>query len=762
MLAGALADAASGAAIFLLPGEVVLAAASVRGRPLEQLALCFAVSLALLTAAFACCLILGTSIAAGSASLAAVTALAAVVARRIAARGAAEEIHETPGRPASFAARILFSQLLIVLCAAAVLFAPVGSIDRWWYLAYVRSYASTAVLTLAEPFLGSGQVFARFAVHPWLFGLALCSHLSATDPVAVYERMAPVLVVPAAIGAAQSLAAALFGRGSRGRLCVLATVLLWSGGLVPVLARAGEDKILAASVLFPLCVSMFLRCIRTPTRSPIDLALLALVCVATAAVHALAFAFVLVALLPFALLVAAAAPDRRRILGACGAILVVVALAPAAEGLVVRSRLDDIGADLRSPDHPVVRVHEGRERLILLDSGGYVVTPRLLLHPVALLALAGIVIAARRRSLLTPSGNAGETLAHDAVTGAYLATTTLVPLALAFVPPLPALAGSIIPPWMVYRVLWILPLAPLAAIAADAFGSRIARGERAAALLLVCLGLPGAFVAAHDHFADVRARLSPPADPDFQGLVAAVAALPPDSIIVAAPELAERLPALTGHHVLAALDRSTIVFCGSRAVGEARLRARSALLDGDPDAGALERAAAVTATHAAFDPRSRLLPRCSSVLYSAGAYALCVVDASPDPRSRVVLQSKDDKGLQTVVEAACAPAMPMTGRNPWLAAPPARACHLDLTRLHGRDDLVLRVDGATARAVDELRVAVHSTDGNAPTMLGSSRISGKGSVVVELPRLDTDSIDIEVSSSFLPVVNVRRVTVEAP
>ena len=143
---------------------------------------------------------------------------------------------------------------------------------------------------------------AGAGVHPWLFGLALWSRMTGVDPVAVYERGAPVLVVLASISSARALAVELFGDGRRARLCVVAAVLLWSGSSIPLLARAGEDKVLAASALLPLCVAAFLRITRRGDRAA--WLLLVLAALATAAVHALAYAFVLVALLPTAAMLA--------------------------------------------------------------------------------------------------------------------------------------------------------------------------------------------------------------------------------------------------------------------------------------------------------------------------------------------------------------------------------------------------------------------------------------------------------------------------
>lgn len=759
MAAAALAVAlflAAGLAIFVAPGAVVLAAAAIPLRSGERFAFAFAVSLALLTAAFAGCLALGTSIAAAPAMLAAVTVVAALLSRWLPRGG---EPVTLPLDAAPAASRLLLIVLTVAAVFAAVAFAPVGSIDRWWYLAYVRGWLDAPVLTLAEPFLGTGQAFARFGVHPWLFGLATWSQVSGLDPVVVYERGAPVLVVLASVSAARALAVELFGCGARARLCVIATMLLWSGAAVPLLARAGEDKVLAAAALLPLCIAAFLRAARgTPA-----LALLFAAAASTAAVHALAYAFVLVALLPVAALIALRdAPKRRAVAAAC-AVLVVVAIAPAVSGIVVRTRLADIGAELGSGDHPVVRVHEGRDRLIELPLGGYVVSPRLLVHPLALLALVALPLVGRRR-VAAPL---------DGTTRAFLLATAAVPLAIAFVPPLPALAGSVIPPWMVYRVLWLLPVAPLAALAAERWTNRLARAETAATLLLLVLGLPVVAVGTAARLTEVRERLAAPEGREFHALLDTVAALPADSLLVAAPELSERLPALTARHVVAALDRSTIVFSGSRAVGEARLRARSALLAGESDGIDFARAAHVRPTHAVFDPRALAKPRCAAVLQAGSEYALCeLADATVEGAVPATLQVLPTAGTREVAVFECSDAGLSSPRDPWSAAAPVATCRVALpAELRSRGDLVLRIDAATGRAVDELRISVKWA-GTAEASV-TVRGSGKASMAIALPPINlhavpgsvadgaADSIEVSVASSFLPFVKPLRVALAA-
>lgn len=451
------------------------------------------------------------------------------------------------------------------------------------------------------------------------------------------------------------------------------------------------------------------------------------------------------------------------------AVLLLVAVAPAITGLVVRERLRDTGAELSVRDHPVVRVHEGRDRLIELGMLGYVVNPRLLLHPLALFALAGIPLLRRlphdprgplRReaaSLLSEPGPIG----HRDLTVLFLATTTMVSMAIAFVPPLPALAGAIIPPWMVYRVLWLLPLAPLAAITAEALSSSFAAREAAAVLLLVFLGVPVLADGARARLAEVRARLATPAADEFREMTKAVAQLPPDSLLVAAPELSERLPAFTSRRVVAALDRSTIVFSGSRDQGEARLRARIAILSGDTEGAELARIAGVRPTHAVFDPGSDALPRCGRELFRSRSYALCELAPEIHPAGRnPELPASGELPLLIVAEGLCRGLPAGSRRDPWSAAAPVADCRIDVPRaLQGREDLFLRIDAVTGRAADELRITTRTAGTPRREYRTTVRLTVGAAIALRLPQLATDTLEVRISSSFLPVVRITRVAI---
>ena len=166
--------------------------------------------------------------------------------------------------------------------------------------------------------------------------------------------------------------------------------------------------------------------------------------------------------------------------------------------------LDRSGARLSNPEHPVVRVHLARERLVLsqlatsgtsddrdnADRGGdrdigYRVSASLLGHPLVLLALAAAFLGLRR-----PRRERR-----------FLLTATLVPLLFAYVPAAAGLLGAVVLPWMVYRVLWMIPFGPLLATAA----ATIARGRPAALGAVVAVATAIAAAPAIESF-DSRQR----------------------------------------------------------------------------------------------------------------------------------------------------------------------------------------------------------------------------------------------------------------
>ncbi len=708
--------------------------------------------------------------------------------------------------------------LLIALAYAGWKITTTGSIDRWWYLAYIRSYLSAPVLHLNEPFLTGQSVSPRFAFSSWLLSLALWSHCAGVDPIWLYERACPLLLTPLAFSAALLSANALFGRGVAARLAVLAGGLLWVGSLLPVPARLPEDKLFAALIPAPVVIGLFLYGVRRGARPWIAALLPAAAALATS--HALVYAFTLLVLGPYALLSLATGPRRVRSLAALSVVIALGATYPAYTGFATRALMAESGAKLESPNHPVVRIHQNRDRLLDLVGGGYIVDPRLIRHPLCLLALAFSFLAFKRPR-------------HQRN---YLIPATVIPLAFSFVPPLPAIAGQLILPWMVYRLLWMLPFAALVAVAAERAWLALGKGAWLVPLVLALLTVPTMKESIELRTNPWRSRLALPSRGAVRDAFRAVAELPHDSIIAAAPELSERIPALSGRHVLAATDRTTIVFSSSRQRGETRLRTRAAIMNGlwpgPYKASRPDYLKTGLPTHLLIEPGSPAARYCGRSLFREEDFELCTFapDAS-DNRDRAGSRIRSGIGngagsandgrtsagagsnrgtgagtagnkaagnskqtpplidspghdfeirlsLYDLLEhdseefpASCRPKPAMSPSHltwprpgPWSAAIPRTLCSIGLGRGDTRGHYIVRritVSPFLGRAVDEMLVSIALESGGVEIWSESAirRAAPEDALDFGTASAPADKLKINIASGFLPFVKLYDIEI---
>src|SRR6185503_11544802 len=218
-----------------------------------------------------------------------------------------------------------------------------------------------------------------------------------------------------------------------------------------------------------------------------------------------------------------------------------------------------------------------------------------------------------------------------------------------------------------------------------------------------------------------RIAVAVPADARLDAALAAVRALPADAIVAAAPELSERLPALTGRRVLAMSDRATVAFSGARTAGEARLRARAALFGGlwkpAPDVP--------TPTHVLYAPPSSASSYCADQLLWTESFALCSfrpvppvpgirlpeAPASADGEKRVALADALGDG-RVALRAQCntarnnGRALVWTRPGPWSASFSAAVCDLHAPENASFSPRTLVLVPLLGRAVEELTVQV--------------------------------------------------------
>jgi hypothetical protein len=672
--------------------------------------------------------------------------------------------------------------LVIVASLAALLLAwgaheltRGGSVDRWWYLAFVRDFLVEGKIGTAEPLLGSGTKLARFACNSWLAAFGSWARATGLDPVLLYERAAPLLLAPLALSAvAAAVRALLHDRSASLAAVVIAAAFYTSGGPFPALARLPEDKLLAALILAPVLWAQVVRTVERESIEPTRLVLVLLAALALATAHPLVFVISLVTVGP-ALLLA-----RPKVAAAVAFVLVLSAIVPARVGFEAREQVSE-AASIEASEHPVGRIHLSRDRLSELD-GALSVDPRLLASPLSLLALATLPFLALRRGRER----------------ALLVLPSLAALLLCFVPPLTGLLAKAVTPWMVYRFLWAIPFVGLLAVLVRGAASRMPLGYAIPLLCIVAIAAPETLSAIVRRGSPARTALAAPETTEFRSLVAALRELPETSVVAAAPELSERIPGLSGRHVLAASDRATVVFAGNIDVAAARLRDRAALL-----AGIWRQSeGAPLPTHVLYAPGAPAERYCATdTLFASEHYALCeFVAAEPPPGMKLpALGDRSGEASEppatsdasatligervelagassaaTVVE--CSPERsPDAGSivfprpGPWAATAPGVSC--TLRPLGGETDdasarpafrpVGLELEVVTGRAVEELTILVRGErEGRQRWNLRTRALVRHGdSLRYVLPKGDVDRIEVGIVPSRLPFVKLAELAI---
>jgi hypothetical protein len=130
---------------------------------------------------------------------------------------------------------------VILLTYGAFSFTRGGSIDRWWYLAFVRSWLAENAVSANDPMLGAGTFLARFAGNVWLIALAAWSRIASVEPFTVYESAAPLILAPLAASAAAFATRAVIGSRRLAVAGVVVAVLFWtSGSMFPHATPRGQ------------------------------------------------------------------------------------------------------------------------------------------------------------------------------------------------------------------------------------------------------------------------------------------------------------------------------------------------------------------------------------------------------------------------------------------------------------------------------------------------------------------------------------------
>jgi Tfp pilus assembly protein PilF len=470
----------------------------------------------------------------------------------------------------------------VCLLLPAVLAYAGGTVDDWWDLAFVRAYAQRVPLGLGEPMLGSGLVHPRFAWNAWLLLQALVLRFGRSDPAALQAGPLAAFVCVLSVSGVAALARAVFGRETR--VAVVASIVfvpLWLYGseALPYFTRLHQDKFVVALALVPALLAAAILWLRAPVA--INLVLVLTAACAACSTHGLVFAIGCLGVVcvtlgyTFGGVAAGAgepatAPLRTWLARLrAAAPMVAVALAPMVYPLWQARRLGDFfsaqGIALSESDNPVVRAHLALGRLLWPDAIAYVVHPGAVFGPPALIASIGLVAALRARR--TPALQA-------------LIAVTLIPCVLLFTPLVAAAVGSVLVPWMLYRIGWLVPVALLAGFAFEyAWCRPRGRSRTAAVVALSALSLAVTVPTTVSRFHRGMAEHPRLREREPRGNTLAsyryLASVPGHGPVLAPAGFSELVPAITGRPVVAMSERATLVFAGDERNAYQRLYDRA-------------------------------------------------------------------------------------------------------------------------------------------------------------------------------------------
>lgn len=324
-------------------------------------------------------------------------------------------------------------------------------------------------------FLEAKPIADTFDFDVWDLVVALVIRLARVDLIEAYRMFLPPLLIVAASLAFLALAEALFR--DRAIACFSYLVLALyavsdmhtrgEGVGMGLLVRVMEDKYVACFVMVPLAQGAFVSFLRQGHTALLAVA----AALSLAAILVFPLSLVWLGLTAGATCLAALVTGRLR---ARPRVLVWLALTLAAgSGLAWWLRSWRAAAYFRlfDPSWPFNAVLRGlsRKQLLILspEDGWFMAHPALLSHPLMIAAVASVVCLIPRF---------GRCLRVQ-----FLVCSTLVPLLVVYNPLTARLLGGWITPWMIHRVVWVVPVALTLGYALHGVLGRVQRRLGAAA-----------------------------------------------------------------------------------------------------------------------------------------------------------------------------------------------------------------------------------------------------------------------------------------
>ncbi|MFN2426877.1 MAG: hypothetical protein ABR587_10585, partial [Candidatus Binatia bacterium] len=479
----------------------------------------------------------------------------------------------------------IFAFVVAVALLLPVTLAHSGAkVDDWWDLSFVSGWLADGHVGFAQmalspdPDTRSSPVHPRFLWSVWLMMQAVVALVTGEPAWRVQAGALAAATVVLVVSSQAALARALFRAsphlaGLAAATVAMSAAWIWGTEALPLFVRGYQDKLFAAFVLAPVLLALVVRSAsgeadeepgdgrreRLAWASAVGAAAVAIV-----SVHSLVFTMSLVTCTAALLAI-----HGRGVLawlrgqGWLAAALVLPALYPIGQALALSVVFDDQGVSLASRDNPVVRAHLSLNRLIGAAGWAWIVHPGAVFGSVALAAAVPMAIAWSRRRL-DPGAR-------------VLLATTVLPCALMFVPGIAALAGKLWVPWMLYRVGWMVPMAPLLAYGCVMLAQR-ARSPLPSIAFVASVAVLSAITGA-DRLG--RGMNEHPGQVDGSPVAAAAAVYEflagrdTRAAVLAPPNFSELVPALSGKPVVAFPERGTLVFATDDVRAYERLRDRA-------------------------------------------------------------------------------------------------------------------------------------------------------------------------------------------
>jgi len=450
-------------AIFLLPGVALVCLVGDDGNWWERLALAFVASLAIPGLAAQVVMLLHTSLVVYVwAFLVLTIVLLMAAAVRCWVAPDVQGPRETTDRLSPW---LLATLLAVVIGLVYFSFNSPTDGDQWNIAAWIQNILYDPHIMVEEPLYGVGfPVSPRYLFSTWLVHQGLMSFLGGLDPVEQFQALrVPLMLL--SLGAIFRLACTLSARRDAAALMCAAWglyLMLWNKGTVAgyeLIVRPDLDKSIAAFTLLPTGLSMVLSIFNRRLKR--DWIWLVICTIAAPLTHPLAIGLMGLSLAGFGLLELVTQYNRQtffRLVGVAtilslGAILSVISAIQMNDAEAISTSL----TDLTDPGLPKrLNWALSLERIWILESGDYILHPRLILQTLHIPAFLGLPLLVWR-------------LRGCRSSRLLFGMLVLIPGLLVF--PLTAgLLGRVVTPWLLFRLHWPISLAAAMTLGWGAWG----------------------------------------------------------------------------------------------------------------------------------------------------------------------------------------------------------------------------------------------------------------------------------------------------